>query len=328
TKRRRRRRVHPRGAVCSALATEKWETSWGLTDRIRAIDASPELALLETPTFKRTFREGFREIDIPGEARLWIARRAEVSASESTSLKSCSAIWRAFESKSVHAVVETCLGGALNGPSLRGILDPHAVPFLAACRHTDNGLDKHAFWERTWDLQRREDAGERLAEIPLPPKYDPKDFRDPITYRLRGKLDVPKERFISYPGCESDQDHEPVYGWAGWNHLQQAQALSALYQNRKQEEGWGKDRLTPMLAGLLELIPWIKQWHNEPSEEYGGLRLGEFFDTFLDGECRGLGLTRDDLRAWRPEAKKRGKGGAAKRAKAAADEGEDSAGDD
>lgn len=88
---------------------------------------------------------------------------------------------------------------------------------------------------------------------------------------------MPKERFISYPGCESDEDREPVYGWAGWNHLQRAQALAALYQDRKQREGWSKDRLTPMLAGLLELIPWIKQWHNEPSQEFEGLRLGDYF---------------------------------------------------
>ncbi len=60
-----------------------------------------------------------------------------------------------------------------------------------------------------------------------------------------------------------------------------------------------------MLAGLLELLPWIKQWHNEPSAEYGGLRMGEYFEQFLDGECRQHGLTRDDLRAWRPAKKTR-----------------------
>src|SRR5262249_21225313 len=103
----------------------------------------------------------------------------------------------------------------------------------------------------------------------------------------------------------------------------------ALYQKRKQEEAWGKERLTPMLAGLLELLPWIKQWHNEPSEEYAGMRLGDFFDGFLEGECRSLGLTRDDLRAWRPEAEKRGKaGGKGKKAAAAeAEAGEEGAGD-
>jgi hypothetical protein len=62
-----------------------------------------------------------------------------------------------------------------------------------------------------------------------------------------------------------------------------------------------------MLAGLLELLPWVKQWHNEPSDAYGGMRLGDFFEGFLDGECRTLGMTRDDLRAWRPEARPRRK---------------------
>ena len=51
------------------------------------------------------------------------------------------------------------------------------------------------------------------------------------------------------PGCESDVDGEPVYGWAGWDHAERAKALVALYQDRKTREGWDKDRLTPMLAG-------------------------------------------------------------------------------
>jgi hypothetical protein len=178
------------------------------------------------------------------------------------------------------------------------------VPYLAALRFTDAGLTKHAQWQHTWELQRQEDAGVKLsAPIPVPPKYDQKDFRDGRTWSLRGKLDVPKERFISYPGCESDEDGEPVYGWAGWDHLQRAQALVALYNDRKGREGWAKERLTPMLAGVLELIPWLKQWHNEPSAEFDGLRMGDSYEAFLDGECRGLGLTREVLVGWRPETK-------------------------
>ena len=80
-----------------------------------------------------------------------------------------------------------------------------------------------------------------------------------------------------------------------------------LYQKRKVDEAWTKERLTPMLAGLLELIPWVKQWHNEPSAEFDGLRLGDFYEGFLDGEIQQLGLTRDDLRAWRPAEKGRAK---------------------
>src|SRR6185436_6801785 len=131
--------------------------------------------------------------------------------------------------------------------------------------------------------------GEKV-EVPVPPKFLPKDFREQRFWSLRGKLDVPKEAFISYPGCESDQDGEPVYGWAGWNHLQRAQALAALYQKRKTDEGWTTERLTPMLAGLLELLPWIQQWHNELDPEYG-LRMGDYFAQFLDGELATLGLS-------------------------------------
>jgi hypothetical protein len=173
-------------------------------------------------------------------------------------------------------------------------------------------MDSRAAWERTWSLQRREDACEEVGHVPVPPKYGQEDYRDANSWRLRGKLDVPKERFISYPGCESDEDKSPLYGWAGWNHLQQAQALAALYLDRKDREAWQKDRLVPMLAGILELVPWVKQWHNEPDAEYGGERLGDYFGRFVDDECRALGVTPDDLRAWRPETK------AAKRAAKAA----------
>ncbi len=105
-----------------------------------------------------------------------------------------------------------------------------AVPFLAAWRYKDSGLRKRAAWERTWDLQRQEDAGEDVGKIPVPPKYGSADFRAAVSWKLRGKLDVPKERFISYPGLERDTDPTAVIGWAGWDHLQQAQALAAIYQ--------------------------------------------------------------------------------------------------
>ncbi|WP_371358756.1 DUF7008 domain-containing protein, partial [Salmonella sp. E393-2] len=47
---------------------------------------------------------------------------------------------------------------------------------------------------------------ERVGDIPLPPQYKSTDFRKPSYWPLRGKLDVPKERFFSLPGCEKDGD--------------------------------------------------------------------------------------------------------------------------
>jgi len=40
---------------------------------------------------------------------------------------------------------------------------------------------------------------------------------------------------------------------------------------------------------------------HEPSEKYGGQHLGEYFEGDLDGECAVFGLSREELRAWRPE---------------------------
>jgi hypothetical protein len=86
----------------------------------------------------------------------------------------------------------------------------------------------------------------------------------------------------------------------GWNHLQRLQALALLYQDRKRSEGWPAERLVPMLAGMLELLPWVKQWHNDPDPAYDGLRLGDYFEGFVKGQCDELGVSLDDVRGWRP----------------------------
>jgi len=56
--------------------------------------------------------------------------------------------------------------------------------------------------------------------------------------------------------------------WSG-----RAQAIAAWYLERKEQEGWDAEQLKPMLVALDELVPWLKQWHNEIDPEYGqGLR--------------------------------------------------------
>ncbi|MEW8051273.1 MAG: hypothetical protein AB2809_12940 [Candidatus Thiodiazotropha sp.] len=137
----------------------------------------------------------------------------------------------------------------------------------------------------------------KVGEIPLPPKYASSDFRKPSYWSLRGKLDVPKERFFSMPHCEKAGDNTLVIGWAGLNHLQRAQAIAAWYLDRKEQEGWDADQLKPMLVALDELIPWLKQWHNEVDPEYGE-RLGDYYEGFLLEELRQFDLSRDDLIAW------------------------------
>jgi hypothetical protein len=148
---------------------------------------------------------------------------------------------------------------------------------------------------------RKDRKARELGAIPVPPKYKSTDFLKTHVWRLRGGLDVPKERWISYPGCERGADGSLVIAWAGWNHLQQATALASHYVDMKDSEGWEPTRLQPLLASLLELVPWLLQWHNELDPAFGE-RMGDYYRAFVTEEARALGFTLDDLRGWRPVA--------------------------
>ncbi len=191
--------------------------------------------------------------------------------------------------------------------SLVRLLDGEAVPFLAAYRYREPGLRKRAAWEATWALQRREDAGEPVAPIPVPPKYANADFAKPAYWSHRGKLDVPKERFIGYPASGRDTDPTPVIGWAGWDHAEQALALARLVQERE-ADGWADERLVPLLAGLAELQPWLDQWHTQPQAPlFTATSPAAYFREQLTRRAQQAGRTLDQLAAWRPPTPTRGR---------------------
>jgi hypothetical protein len=192
------------------------------------------------------------------------------------------------------------------GTSLARLLAEEAVPYLASYRYKETGLRKREAWEHTWALQRREDKHEKIGAIPVPPKYTSADFARTEYWSHRGKLDVPKERFIVYPDAGRDNDPTAVLGWAGWDHAQQALALAQLIQVRE-ADGWYDEQLVPLVAGLAELLPWVEQWHSEPDEFYGGVSPAEFFAEHLDTRARQVGRTVAQLAAWRPTPARRGR---------------------
>ncbi|CAO3424898.1 BREX-2 system adenine-specific DNA-methyltransferase PglX [Azospirillum doebereinerae] len=211
-------------------------------------------------------------------------------------------------------------------PLVAELVAAESVPFLPILRYSEDGLRKRRVWEETWELQRREDAidahtelpegdpnrmtpdqakemkAREVGDIPVPPKYRTPDFQKTDYWRLRGGLDVPKERFVSYPFAERDADGSLMVAWAGYDHLQQATALAAHYLAMKENEGWSADRLIPLLAGVQELVPWLLQWHNDYNPDFG-VGLGSYYQDFVADEARTLGLTIDDLRSWTPPAR-------------------------
>ncbi|MFJ3479262.1 BREX-2 system adenine-specific DNA-methyltransferase PglX [Streptomyces microflavus] len=294
---------------------ERWPDAYRkiVQKRINAIESSRAIGAVERPECKRRWKTiGWDSLQEEA-LRHWLLDRVEkrdhwfdendmpalVTLSRLTDVLSRDedfvSVVKIYEPhKELHVVLAELMTG-------------EHVPFLAALRYKPSGLKKRADWENVWDLQRQEDAApDELAKrkirdtIPVPPKYTSADFLRPSFWKARGKLDVPKERFISYG--QSNAATPELYGWAGWDHREQAYALDAYIASH---EALTAEELTPFLAGLLELQPWLDQWHNafdatfssSPATYFRGDRQ------MVQGEN---GLTDDDLRAWRPVPVKRG----------------------
>ncbi|MCZ6872361.1 MAG: BREX-2 system adenine-specific DNA-methyltransferase PglX [bacterium] len=201
------------------------------------------------------------------------------------------------------------------------------VPLLPILRYKPNGLRNRAEWEKTWELQRLEDklhAGavkldeyeltdkqredialwqtdtpvehrtddrelDAILAIPVPPKYKSADFISSGGARywsLRGKLDVSKERWVSFPHCEGPDG-----------------TLSAYYVDVQERLGGRDDPcLIPLLAGVIELLPWLRQWHHEIDPEYNQ-RMDEVYEGFVTEEAKALNLTIEEIKAWQPPKK-------------------------
>jgi hypothetical protein len=285
--------------------------------RLRLLDDAEhgkQLRLLETPETKRRWSPPDDQRAFSDAVRTWLLERIEQSFREQSQpeLRTARQLALDLTRDPAVAVAHELLteeSGLDPVKLLSDLVDAEGVPFLAGYRYAETGMEKRASWEETWRLQRLEDEGKlkpelerlKLKAIPVPDKYGPKDYLHHY-WAFRGTLDVPKERFVTVPAGNTDEDTTPLVGWAGWDHLQVAQALSGLYQRRKAEDGWQRDRLLPLLAGIDERVPWLLQWHNQPSDAFGGMKLGDFFRDFVAGEAHALGAAVGDLRKWTPPA--------------------------
>jgi hypothetical protein len=279
--------------------------------RLKAIEHDPHLRLLERPEYKRRWA-----------SESWESREQVALTSFILDRLETPALWRDPQGPRVLSAARLAdlvrrdeqLTEALRlltrqvdvalTPTLQRLLLEQAVPFTSAYRYTESGLRKRVEWAEVWDLQRREDAGETVT-TPAPPKYGKDDFQRSEFWSARGKLDVPKERFILYPTAGQEGDTSEVFGWAGWDHAEQAQALARMVVER-QAAAWGAQRIAPLLAGLVELQPWLDQWHADLDPRFGtspSLAIRGLLEQFMAQ----LGLTVDDVRAWRPEPARRGR---------------------
>ena len=309
--------------------------------RIALVESHRFIGLVERPEYKRRWNVESWHDQEQRALRRWLLDRLESPAYwPEVRLATVRALAERAATDADFQQVATRYAGhaGVDLDSLVEVLvESESVPALPVLRYKPSGLVKRSDWERTWARQRHEDridaevasmtprredeAGERhaarleaarryrkreeIGEHPPPPKYRSADFLEPAFWRLRGALDVPKERFVGFPTMSRDSDPTLLVGWAGWTVLELCQAVATYATEVTEHDGWPPQRLTPLLAILQENLPWLKQWHNEVDPEYNQ-RLGDFFETWLHSQLSIFGLTEDDLRTWTPPGTTRG----------------------
>ncbi|WP_036374634.1 BREX-2 system adenine-specific DNA-methyltransferase PglX [Micromonospora sp. ATCC 39149] len=266
--------------------------------RIEVIESDRNIALIERPECKRRWAsDGWDEMQAKA-LRDWLLDRLEAPelwGDRPTPQSVAQLADKVRHDDDFRSVLELWAGRDdydLTKTLAKLVADEH-VPYLPADRYKPSGLRKRVQWERTWTQQRLEDAGESV-QVDVPPKYSSADFAKASYWKARGKLDVPKERFISYPKAGRDNDGTVLLGWAGWDHLAQAQALATVYLDRKLQAAWPAERLLPLLAGVAELEPWLHQWHADERPDFPG-SPAQFFTDLIDAELSQLGADRAEL---------------------------------
>jgi hypothetical protein len=284
--------------------------------RIEVIGRRRDIALIERPECKRRWQAEPWEKKEAAALRAWLLDRCEArelwfapsdtGAEEPRPMTVSRLADRLRGDADFVSVARLYAGPDVDlADVIADITDAEHVPYLAALRYKDTGLRKRVQWERTWDLQREEDVtGERL-DIPVPARYTSADFRKSSYWSNRGKLDVPKERFISYPRASPDGDGSLLLGWAGWNHRQQAHALMSIIEDRSGRDGWECERLVPLIAGLAEVMPWVRQWHGDVDPAFG-MSPADAYASYLEDQMQRCGVSGSDLTGWRPPISGRG----------------------
>ncbi|MCP4816797.1 MAG: SAM-dependent methyltransferase, partial [Planctomycetaceae bacterium] len=185
--------------------------------------------------------------------------------------------------------------------------DPAVTRLIQRCQIKPETIQQIEAWQQRTPETERSDTTlpsarelDALLSIPVPPKYKSSDMISTggaKYWKLRGKLDVPKERWISFPHCEGT-DGTLMLAWAGYDHLQVARAISGHYIDVRDNIGGSDDaRLVPLLAGILELLPWLHQWHSEIDPEFN-LRMNEYYQSFVTTGASDVGLSREEITAW------------------------------
>ena len=248
------------------------DTRRRIQDRLDLIAEHAPIRLIEQPQFKRRWQLVDYGQEAQIAARDWLLDRLEALFMDSGPLAdprpwSLDDVVNALrDDPRIAAAVEVRVGTANFDLSrqVEVLLVGNAIPDNPLRVYTASGLAKWRAWQHTWALQDREDAGETV-DVEVPPSFARGDFQRAEYFKLRGKLNVPRERFILFEDLTP-----PRYGWNGWRD--EARALAQVEAYTQAESDPTQSLPMPSMEdprrcgptiGLWEALPDLKRWGDE-----------------------------------------------------------------
>ena len=280
------------------------------------ISNNPAIEHIESYMYKRLWRDteenvregAFREAHDNEQLVQWLTGRVEGWFTDRTRPATVENVSAALMSDATAAAVSEVIAGTQSyslASILEAVVGQHSVPNHPFHTFTEDGLVVREAWEQVWELQRREDRGEHVGPIEPPPEYSqgsrgkPKHFLRNEYWKLRGKLDVPKERFIAFTEVPGRDGDETLYGWAGWTPIQRIRVLLSIDEDLEDDSVPLADRI-----GLLD-----SAWRLLPDAEREDAARASRLRAELRSIIGGDGFSKEQLADWKarfpPPAKKR-----------------------
>ena len=253
--------------------------------RIAVMEANPDIALLEDPLYKRRWVPPDYDKEFREAAEWWLAEKLEWALEQHGRPISLRQWARSLgRDERVNATLEVLTGTPMFDleEELLKIIRANAVPNCPEHYLKPSGLRKLYASRNT-------------------PQFSRKDFSDGTAWKLRGKLNIPRERFIVYTefdhtlrGAEVPDTGGLWFGWAGWDTGQRADALAFLL-DRANRAGWAlRWQQCGLRAALRDLLPELELPAAERAEFEAiatmcGMGLGTscYCQAYRDGIARG-----------------------------------------